>query len=78
MLTSTQDRCTVCAKCIIGTEIHLDETMVLLDDVGEVEAHFSLFGDSVNLDARQVHGLCQMHYRLRNHFGCIRWYSDVT
>ena len=32
VLTSTQDRCTVCAKCI----------------------------------------------RLRNHFGCTRWYSDVT
>ena len=33
--------------------------MVLLGDVGEVEAHFSLFGDSVNLDVRLVHGLCQ-------------------
>ena len=43
-----------------------------------MEAHFSLFGDSVNLDAIQVHGLRQMHYRLRNHFGCNRWYSDVT
>ena len=43
-----------------------------------MEAHLSLFGDIVNLDERQVHGLCQMHYRLRNHFGCIRWYSDVT
>ena len=41
-------------------------------------AHFSLFGDSVNLDARQVHGLRQMHYRLRKHFVCTRWYSDVT
>ena len=43
-----------------------------------MEAHFSLFGDSVNLDARHVHGLRKMHYRLRNHFGCILWYSDVT
>ena len=33
VLTSTQDRCTVCA---------------------------------------------QMHHRLRNYFGCTRWYSDVT
>jgi hypothetical protein len=24
---------------------------ILLGDVGQVEAHFSLFGDSVNLDA---------------------------
>jgi hypothetical protein len=30
--------------------------MVLLGDVGQVEAHFSLFGDSVNLSARYVHG----------------------
>ena len=52
--------------------------MVLLGDVGEVETCFSLFGDSVNLDARHVHGLRQMHYRLRNHFGCTQWYSDVT
>ena len=42
-----------------------------------MESHLSLFGDSVNLDKRQVHGLRQMHYRLRNHFGCIGWYSDV-
>ena len=42
-----------------------------------MEAHLSLFGDSVNLDARQVRGLCQMHYRLKNHFGCTRWYSNV-
>ena len=52
--------------------------MVLLGDMSEVEATFSPFGDSVNLDARQVHGLRQMHYRLRNHFGCTRWYSDMT
>ena len=26
-----------------------------------MEAHLSLFGDSVNLDARHVHGLRQMH-----------------
>ena len=43
-----------------------------------MEAHLSLFGDSVNLDTRHVHGLRQMHYRLRNHFGCTRWYSNVT
>ena len=28
--------------------------MVLLGDVGEVEAHFSPFGDSVNLDGCMV------------------------
>ena len=42
-----------------------------------MEAHFSLFGDSVNLDTRQVHGLRQIHYGLRNHFGITPWYSDV-
>jgi hypothetical protein len=35
----------------------------------QVEAHFSLFGDSANLDARYVHGLGQKYQRLRNHFG---------
>ena len=49
--------------------VHFDIVVISMQDVG---------GDSVNLDARHVHGLCQMHYRLRNHFGCTRWYSDVT
>jgi hypothetical protein len=31
--------------------------MVLLGDVGQVEAHFGPFGDSVNLDAIWVHDL---------------------
>jgi hypothetical protein len=31
--------------------------MVLLRDVGYVEACIGLFGDSVNLDARSVHRL---------------------
>jgi hypothetical protein len=35
--------------------------MVLLDDVGQVEARFGLFGDSVNLGARWVHHLCRMY-----------------
>ena len=52
VLTSTQDWCTVYTKCTIGSEISLVHLMVLLDDVGEVEARFSLFQDSVNLDAR--------------------------
>jgi hypothetical protein len=45
------------------------DTMVLLRDVDEVEARFSLFGDSVNLDARWVHGLRGTCNSLRNHFG---------
>ena len=31
--------------------------MVLLGDEAPVEAHFGPFGDSANLDAREVHGL---------------------
>ena len=36
--------------------------MVLLGD----EAHFSLIGDSANLDARSVYGLRRTYHRLRN------------
>jgi hypothetical protein len=33
-------------------EIFLGAPDGLLGDVGKIEAHFGLFGDSVNLDAR--------------------------
>jgi hypothetical protein len=33
--------------------------MVLLHDMGQVEACFGPFGDSVNLNTRWVHGLCR-------------------
>jgi hypothetical protein len=46
--------------------------MVLLGDEAEVEARFSPFGDSANLDTRLVHDLRRMYHRLRNHFGCTR------
>jgi hypothetical protein len=49
--------------------------MELLGDVGHVESCFSLFGDSVSVGARLVHGLRQMYHQLRNHFGRTRWYS---
>ena len=52
VLVSTQDRSTVCAERTIGSKINLVHLMVLLGDVDEVEARFSLFRDSVNLDAR--------------------------
>jgi hypothetical protein len=48
--------------------------MVLLGDVGQVEAQFSLFGDSINLNARYVYGLRRTYHRLRNHFG---WHQMV-
>jgi hypothetical protein len=51
--------------------------MVLLCNVCQVEACFGPFGDSVNLSARQVHGLRRMYHRLGNHFGRTRWYSNV-
>jgi hypothetical protein len=34
--------------------------MELLVDVGQVEAHFGLLGDGVNLYVRWVHGLRRM------------------
>jgi hypothetical protein len=46
--------------------------MDLLGDVGQMKAHFGLYGDSVNLDARYVPHLCQMGNRLENHFGRTR------
>jgi hypothetical protein len=36
------------------------------DNVGQMEARFSPFGECVNLDRKLVHGLCQMYHRLRN------------
>ena len=52
VLVSVQDRCTVCAKCTIGLDIIFNALMVLLGDEAQVEAHFSPYGDSANLDTR--------------------------
>ena len=38
--------------------------MELLVDVGHVESCFSLFGASVSVGAREVHGLRQTYHRL--------------
>ena len=38
--------------------------MVLQGDEAQLEAHFSPFGDSANLDARSVHGLRRTYHRL--------------
>ena len=51
---------------------------VLLDDVGEVEAHFSPFQGSVNLDARLVHYMHRLGNSLRSHVRRTRWNSYVT
>jgi hypothetical protein len=39
--------------------------MVLLDDVAQVQARFSLFGESGNLDAKLVHGLRRTYHRIK-------------
>jgi hypothetical protein len=51
---------------------------MLLGDEAQVDARYNPFGDSANLDARYVHGLCRTYHMLRNHFGCTRWNSLVT
>jgi hypothetical protein len=50
-----QDRCVLCAKHTIGSEIILDTPNRTPSDEAQVEARFGLFGDSANLD--EVHGL---------------------
>ena len=42
--------------------------MELHGDVGHVESHLFLFGDSVSVGARLVHGFRQTYHRLRNQF----------
>jgi hypothetical protein len=49
---SRQGRCTVCAKCTVAEKSFWTQLMALLFDKAQVEARFSLFGDSANLDAR--------------------------
>jgi hypothetical protein len=69
---SVQDRCMVCAKHTIGPKIIMDTPDRLLGYEAQQEAHFGPFGDSPNLDARKVHGLCQTYHLPKNHFGCTR------
>jgi hypothetical protein len=52
--------------------------MVLLGDEAQVEARFSPFKDSANLDARLVGRLCQTYHSLRNRFGRTLSNSMVT
>ena len=52
--------------------------MVLLGDEARLEDCFSPFGDSTNLNAREVYGLRRTYHRLRNCFGSTRWNSYVT
>ena len=52
VLESVEDRCTVCSKRTIGSDIVFNIPMVLLGDEAQVEAPFSPFGDSANVNAR--------------------------
>ena len=52
VLVSVQDRCTVCAKRTLGLDIVFNAPMVLLGYEAQVEARFSPYRNSANLDAR--------------------------
>ena len=52
VLGLVEDRCTVCAIRTIASDIVFNVPMVLLGEEAQLEAPFSLFGDSANLDAR--------------------------
>jgi hypothetical protein len=63
---SVEDRCTVCTKYTTGLEIILDAHDKTTGNMGLMESQFGLFeysvtiipfGDSDNVDARQVHVL---------------------
>jgi hypothetical protein len=43
--------------------------MVLIGDEAQLQARFGPFGDSANLNARQVHGLRRTYHWLKNRFG---------
>ena len=49
---SVQDRCMVCARRSIGSEIVLNAPDGTLGDGAQVEAHFDPLGNGANLDAR--------------------------
>jgi hypothetical protein len=52
VLVSEQDRCTVCTKRTMGSEIVLDTPDGTPRDEAQVATCFGLFADSANLDAR--------------------------
>ena len=52
VLVLVQDRCTVCTKRTIGSDIAFNAPTVILGDEAQVEACFGLFGDSANVDTR--------------------------
>jgi hypothetical protein len=73
VLILTQDSCMVCTERTMGSQVVWDAPDGLISDMGRVESHFSPFGDSVSVSARQVHGLHRTYHRHRNHFGRTQW-----
>jgi hypothetical protein len=57
VLASVQHRCKVSPIIPKGQKSFWMHPMVLLGDEAHVEAYFGPFGESANLDAREVHGL---------------------
>jgi hypothetical protein len=53
-LASVENRCTVCVKRTIGSEIILDTPMVLRGDEAQVEARFGPSVDSANPNVPQA------------------------
>ena len=66
MLVQVQDWCMVCAECTQAQKPLWKHPMIILGEDAQVEGGFDLFGDSANLDARQVHGLQGTYHMLRN------------
>jgi hypothetical protein len=52
MLVLVQDRFMICTKHTIGSEIIFNAPDGTHGDVGHVESHLGLFGDSVSVGAR--------------------------
>ena len=52
VLIMTQDRCAVCVKRTIGSDIGLTHPIELLGYVGLVESCFGPFGDSASVGPR--------------------------
>ena len=78
VLVLVQDRCTVCTKRTIGSDIAFNAPMVILGDDAQLEPRFSPCADSANLVTRLVRGLRRTYHSLRDRFGGTRWNSKVT
>jgi hypothetical protein len=71
-------RCTVCAKCTIGSRIVLDAPNGTPRCRGSSGSSFRPICRCASLDARWAHGLRRTYHWLGNHYGHARWNSMVT